>query len=65
MLTGTETRPKDIVAVPIDLAGMAGNEKKVGVRSTGLPYGMRHKGFLARMSPTSQILMRDTDGRKR
>jgi hypothetical protein len=25
---------------------MAGSEKKVGVRSTGLYYGMRHKKFL-------------------
>jgi hypothetical protein len=30
MLTGTDTRPKEIVAVAIDLAGMFGAEEKVG-----------------------------------
>jgi hypothetical protein len=29
MLTGTETRPKEIVAVPIERAGMSWGEKRL------------------------------------
>ena len=43
MLTGTETRPKEMVAVPIERAGM-GWEEKVGAHQP-VSAG-RHKHFL-------------------
>ena len=61
MLTGTETRPKEIVAVPIDRAGMT-----VGLERKALSLAERR--YVTNISWADKsdnlLLLTDTNGRK-